>query len=176
MDIVFYKILMVLGTFFWVSSLYSKLTSFADFKTVIGNYDVVPLGVVPASAVIIICAEFMALVLLWLTPQWGGGASALLVLFYGFITAFNLLRGHVNYDCGCSWGARGANRITWNLVIRNIGLASIFALLLTPVGVRGMGLLDISNIIFAVVFVGLLTFAIGAMINNFEYQKDINHV
>ena len=101
---------------FFLSSTH-KTGDFAGFKRTLAAYGVVPAGLEPPVAVIVIVAE-AAVTLLDQTALAG-----LLLVAYAALIATNLLRGRDRIDCGCV-GVAGRNGLSWWLVGRNLVCAA----------------------------------------------------
>lgn len=107
-----------------------KTLNLGDFKKVIYAYDVLPRFMVPLFSYTLPILELVtgiALVLQFLTPVTELTAAAIFLTFV-FAISINLLRGRNEVSCGCFAGR--ADNISWNLVGRNLALAS-FSLLST---------------------------------------------
>jgi hypothetical protein len=107
----------------FTSALASKIRAFPRFVAAIADYRLLPAGLAPPAALLLVALEFAAVFTSLLVggPPAGGLAGGLLLLFAGAI-AINLLRGRDAIDCGCSL-AGGAQRLHWGLVARNLTLA-----------------------------------------------------
>jgi len=90
-----------------------KAQDFARFKRTIAGYGVVPAGLEPTIAVLVIVAE--TIVTLFDQIALGG----VLLVLYAALIARNLLRGHDAVDCGCV-GVAGRDGLSWWLVGRNL--------------------------------------------------------
>jgi uncharacterized membrane protein YphA (DoxX/SURF4 family) len=128
----------------------AKLAGLADFRLAVANYDIVPPGLVRATAVAVPAVEVAAggLLLFGILP---GVVSALLaVLLVGFSAAIavNLARGR-KFDCGCDGTA--PETISWRHVAANMLFAAVavaialfptpaLVLLAGPGGVYALGL------------------------------------
>jgi hypothetical protein len=73
-------------------------------------------------------------------------AGAVIVLLsYAAAMYFNLRRGNVLLDCGCSWGAR-RQPLRRALVIRNLCLALLALTMAVPAGARTLTTVDIISV------------------------------
>ena len=101
---------------FFLSSSH-KIGDFAGFKRTLAAYGVVPTGLEPPVAVVVIVAE--AAVTLFDQVALGG----VLLVLYAALIAANLLRGRDRIDCGCV-GVAGRDGLSWWLVGRNLVCAA----------------------------------------------------
>ncbi|WOF72652.1 hypothetical protein QMT40_000270 [Parvibaculaceae bacterium PLY_AMNH_Bact1] len=82
-------------------------------------------------------------------------ATMTLWVVYGTAIAVNLLRGHMELDCGC--GGIGADQqIHWGLVVRNGVLTVVTSLLLFPATGRALGWFDYATAGFTVLILLLI--------------------
>jgi uncharacterized membrane protein YphA (DoxX/SURF4 family) len=131
-----------------------KLSAATAFEEVVRDYRVLPAGVAPFAARLIILLE--AGVVLALTT--GIGPKAAAVLGIGLLAAYwsgmaiNLARGRRDIDCGC-FGPAGtggnAHTLSGWLLLRNLVLIALAALLLLPVAPRELVWLDLTTIAMA---------------------------
>ena len=134
-----------------------KLADRARFLAVLGNYDLVPAGLVPLAGMAIVAAEAAAALLLTLPPVRAHGACVAVALLaaYALAIAINLLRGRTRIDCGCLGFGRH-DRIAWTLVARNLALIALALALLLPASPRRLVALDVLTISASLVTVALL--------------------
>lgn len=128
-----------------------KATGFAEFAGVLRNYRIAPEAMVAPLAFLAIVIE-AALALGLLVPSVRAIAaigSAGLLSAYGLAMAFNIARGRVDIDCGCSFGA-SSDRLSWSLVMRTAILALVAILAAAPVSARSLGWADFA---FSALFV-----------------------
>ncbi|MBM4219837.1 MAG: methylamine utilization protein MauE [Gammaproteobacteria bacterium] len=137
---------------------------FADrvrFLAVLRNYELIPAGLVPLTAMVIVAAEAAAALLLVPPAVRGYGALAAVALLaaYAIAIAINLLRGRTRIDCGCLGFGR-QDRITWTMVARNLVLVALALALLLPASPRGLVALDALTISAGLVAMTLLAAAL----------------
>jgi len=134
------------------ASLLHHVRDLSRFRNAVAGYDLLPAPLVPV-AVVLMLIVFAAMVPLLLGAGWIAGTAAMagyaaFAFFAGFglMIAFNLWRGHVEMDCGCSWMA--SERISPFLVVRNAVLAAAaLAIVVEPSG-RALIWVDHINILF----------------------------
>lgn len=134
-----------------------KLADRARFLAVLGNYDLVPAGLVPLAGMAVVAAEAAAALLLTLPPVRAHGACVAVALLaaYALALAINLLRGRTRIDCGCLGFGRH-DRIAWTMVARNLALIALALALLLPASPRRLVALDVLTISASLVAVALL--------------------
>lgn len=112
------------------SAVLGKVRGFAQFTSVLRDYQILPAPcVVPAAAIVIIAEGFITLAI-WFSPLRASAVGVAIVLLasYALAIALNLWRGRREIDCGCSFGfgKGGAGEpISWILPLRNGLLASV---------------------------------------------------
>ncbi len=120
-----------------------KLADRGRFLAVLADYDLLPERLVPLAWVMVAAAEVVVVPLLaWPGFRTTGACLAVALLSaYAIAIAVNLLRGRTRIDCGClGFGRR--DRITWNMVARNLALVAPALALLLPEGQRELEALD----------------------------------
>lgn len=120
-------VLTVFLTVVLVGSAVHKARNVTNFADVIAAYDLAPARTSSWIAGFLLVAEFAAAALLALTPVAGAlGLAAAAAIFgvYAAAITVNILRGHVDIDCGCSWAGGGGARLTFWHVLR---AATLFA-------------------------------------------------
>ncbi len=126
---------------------------FADlhaFRFAVERYALLPESASRAVALALPPIEALAGALLLVPATRGSGAAvaAALVCFVTGAVVVNLVRGHVDIDCGC--GAAGdRRRLSWALVVRNAALTGVCALAGAPEAPRALVWLDAFTAIFA---------------------------
>lgn len=132
-----------------------KLRSREVFAATLGEYRLLPRGLVGLAAVGIGALELSAAAcLLWpATRAIGGAAGATLFVTYAVAIAINLARGRHDLDCGCGLQPRAIG--AW-MVVRNVVIAALLALLLLPGSGRALGIADFATIGAALIVAALL--------------------
>ena len=133
-----------------------KLSDFNRFEQVLRDYRLFPAPVNRPLAVIVPAIE-LTLALGWVSGQLlhiTAATSAALLASYAMAMAVNLARGRIYIDCGCGFGAVGAEEqpLSWSLVARNSFLIGLAILPLVPATGRDLGVAD-----YVVVFASLVT-------------------
>jgi len=141
-----------------------KLRHVTGFRQVLAGYRLLPPGLLPIAAVVVIGTEVLAAALLALVPTRPGGAAlaAGLLAVYAVALAINLLRGRTRIDCGCLPIGR-SDRIAWWMVGRNLGLIAIAVVAALPSSPRELVALDLLTIGGTVATVALLYTAVGRL-------------
>ncbi|WP_085314984.1 MauE/DoxX family redox-associated membrane protein [Derxia lacustris] len=117
-----------------------KLIDGAGFARTLADHQLLPDALVAPLARALPLAEIAAGTALLFGASHGAGlalAALLFALYTGALVA-NLLRGHVDIDCGCGWGptARQRGRLSWSLPLRNLVLLALLGLAALPVTAR----------------------------------------
>lgn len=102
-----------------------KLLNVADFQKAIRAYRLLPPAIAPSVSVVLPVVEIaagLALVCGVFRPLPQYAASGLFVVF-AIGVAVNLLRGNDRLACGC-FGSSG-KAVSWQIVMRNVGLIGI---------------------------------------------------
>jgi hypothetical protein len=147
-----------------------KLTGIAEFRAILGDYRIMPAGLVAPAAVGVGVIE-AGLGTGWLFAADKSAvaiATASLLLAYAAGIAVNLLRGRTHISCGCSFGraAGGDDLLSWGLVARNLVLVTGAALATLPVSARAFGGLDYFTLATALAAAVLLFAASNQLIRN----------
>src|SRR5437870_1480218 len=103
-----------------------KLRDLDRFRATLAEYRLLPAGLVPLAAALVVAVEVAAAGALLVPGARAAGlvvAAALLAL-YGAAIAINLARGRRDIDCGCA-GPAVRRPITGALVARNAALAAL---------------------------------------------------
>ncbi|MEX2126136.1 MAG: MauE/DoxX family redox-associated membrane protein [Woeseia sp.] len=159
-------------------ALWHKLRARSEFVTVVGDYRLMPAGIVPFAARSIMLLE--GLVLVGLTSGVGVRPAAVLALsllgLYWFAIAVNLARGRRDIDCGCL-GPSGRDsvrhRLSGWLLLRNGVLVGIAGLMLAPLSGRDLLWLDSVTIVPGVIVSVLLYFTTDRLIANRPILEDM---
>lgn len=132
-----------------------KLRAREVFAATLGEYRLLPQGLVGPAAVGIGALELAAAAcLLWPTTRAiGGAAGAALFVTYAVAIAINLARGRHDLDCGCGLQPRAIG--AW-MVVRNVVIAALLAVLLLPGSGRALGFADFATIGAALIVAALL--------------------
>ena len=157
------------GLMFLLASVH-KLTGFERFRTILGDYRIMPGILVPLVATAVPALE-VALGLAWLfgsEPRVAGLMTAGLLVLYTSAIALNLLRGRVHLSCGCGFGkaARGDEALSWWLVVRNAALLMAAVAATLPQSERSIGVLDYGLLVAALLGVVLLFSAANQLMRN----------
>jgi hypothetical protein len=102
-----------------------KLANLRDFQAAVANYEILPLGLVPAVAVSVPAGEVAAgvLLLLGVAPGIASAVLAALLVCFSAAIGLNLTRGRI-FDCGCG-GRAVPQLIGWRHVAVNLALAAL---------------------------------------------------
>lgn len=105
-----------------------KLTGRKDFRLAVANYEILPVGLVPAAAVIIPATEVTAglLLLLGVLPGVVAAILAALLVCFSAAIAVSLARGRT-FDCGCGSSGVAPQTISWRHVAVDTVLAAAAA-------------------------------------------------
>jgi Methylamine utilisation protein MauE len=127
----------------FLSAAAHKLRAPREFLATLRGYGIVPAGLAPAVAVLLVGTEAGVGAGLLAPATHGAAALAatLLLVVYGASIAFNLLRGRRDIDCGCTGPAARQPLSAW-LVLRNVCLAALGIAALLPGSGRPLGALD----------------------------------
>lgn len=135
----------------------TKVRAFSRFQSELSDYEIVPRGLVPVAASLILVLELVGAVATLVpgTRTFGAlGLFGLCVVFTAAVT-WNIRRGHTDIRCAC-FGAT-SQKLGWAIPVRNsfLGLALIWG------GLASAG--SASNASVASVVGTLLYMAIGAL-------------
>lgn len=135
----------------FLSAAAHKLRAPRDFLATLRGYGLVPNGLAPAVAGLLVGAELAAGagLLAPATQRMAALAATALLALYGAGIAINLLRGRSDIDCGCGGPAARQPLSAW-LVLRNAVLAALAIATLVPSSGRPLELLDAFTIAAAV--------------------------
>lgn len=102
-----------------LAAAWPKLRDREVFAATVDNYRLLPPAFVPAAASVLPIAEIAAALALLYAPTrlWGAAGAAALILLFAAAIAVNVVRGRVDFDCGCGGGDHP--RLSWALVARN---------------------------------------------------------
>ena len=163
------------------SAAWHKVKDRRAFVGALGSYDVLPQGLVPTVALLMIAAEVLTafLLLLPLTRAVGAVAAIGLLAVYTSAIGWNLWRGRLDMDCGCM-GA-GSKALSGWLVLRNLLVMGGSVPLLTTgdfvrkaatdVSVRILNVVDLVTIAGGVCALALLYLALDRLIANHLAQQ-----
>lgn len=163
----------------FVAGLAHKLRSPKNFIVVVRDYRIVPAGLAPFVAAMIMSLE--GLVLVGLISGTGLRTSALLaaglLAVYWLAMAFNLARGRNDIDCGCFGPAAGRasarQRLSGWLLARNAVLIGVAGLVLAPVSGRELIWLDMAGVVPGVIAATMIYFAADQLIANRSLVDDL---
>lgn len=138
----------------FVLTAFHKLRNLSAFRQVVIGYNVIPLKAAKLVSIVLPLAELLSAILLLWKPLFGFPALGGLLGIYALIMSFNIMRGHTQIDCGCSWGGAQSAfpSLTWAQVIRNVGLILILTLVLVPPSGRHLVFMDAVNLVLAIGF------------------------
>ncbi len=117
-------------------ALIGKLLSPARFADIIQGYRLLPNILVPIATYMVIGVEALGIILLVLQPVLAGVYVGTLLAFYTMAIGVNILRGKLDFDCGCVWSPSdktnqtNLSNLTW-LMTRNIVLIGVAFFLFT---------------------------------------------
>ena len=120
-----------------------KLRDLGRFRATLAEYRLLPAGLVPLAAALVVGAEAAAAGALLVpgTRATGLVSAATLLLVYGAAVAINLARGRRDIDCGCA-GPAVRRPISGWLVARNAALAAAALAAVAPVRPRPLVWVD----------------------------------
>lgn len=147
-----------------------KLSNVTQFKAAITAYQLIPDGLINATASILLVGELgIALMLLVTSTKQCAAISALLVLgVYFSVMAINISRGGKDIQCGCSVLTRETLLSYWHLA-RNAILMGLTVLILIPEADRALNWLDIVQIAAGVISLSILYLSVDALLSNRIY-------
>ena len=116
-----------------------KLQDLGRFQATLAEYRLLPAGLVPLVAALVVAVEMAAAGALLVPDARAAGlvSAATLLVVYGAAVAINLARGRRDIDCGCA-GPAVRRPISGALVARNAALATLALAGLVPVHPRGL--------------------------------------
>lgn len=137
------------------------------FAAAIEAYQLLPRGIAPVAAPLLIAGESAAAIGLLTVSlrQEAGLIAAALFVAYGAAIAFNLALGRREIDCGCHFG-RGDSRISSAQIARNALLALASLAAAAPISARALGLFDFLIIALAALASAALYAAFEAVAAN----------
>lgn len=144
-----------------------KLRHWAEFKTAVTGYEILPEGLVPVAAFGLTAIEVVLVISLLALPLAiapAFGAAGLFVA-YAIAMAIALGRGHRNLDCGCG-GLSSSQDISLSLIIRNGGLALLTLFAATPATLSGFIRMDWGTVLFVILFGAVSYAAVDTLLNN----------
>ena len=116
-----------------------KLQDLGRFRATLVEYRLLPAGLVPFAAALVVAVEVAAAGALLVPGARAAGlvSAATLLVVYGAAVAINLVRGRRDIDCGCA-GPAVRRPISGALVARNAALAALALAGLVPVHPRAL--------------------------------------
>lgn len=142
-----------------------KLSDPTRFRAAVAEYHLLPVALVPVAAVGLVALEATLVAALVIARSIGLAGSALVLMAYAGAIAVNLGRGRRDLDCGCL-GAGGREHISWWLVGRNLGLATVALAALRPVAARGLVWVDGLTVVGALVVAAFTWLAADGLLAN----------
>ena len=143
-----------------------KLSDFAAFRRILGDYEVLPERFVAPSARVVVVLE-ISLGVAWLVqvmPAVFITGTVLLLACYTCAIALNLVRGRVHISCGCG-GNDGQPVSVWMLP-RNLLLIAAAGFAGLPAGERAMGLVDGVTAAATLLILVLIDLAVSQLLAN----------
>lgn len=136
----------------FISSGVSKIMNFEKHIITIDNYKVLPQSLIPFLSKFEITIELFVSVLLYLGlfQKMAIMLMIFMLVVYSLAISVNLLKGRDDISCGCN-GVIGDHRISWWLVLRNLGFVVLGIWILSGVNTHGNvdflngGLFDLIN-------------------------------
>lgn len=124
--------MLMLFSFLFLSSAYSKLSNKNYFIKSIKEYQLLPLFLVKPAAFLIAVTEVFSgiMILIPKTHEVALFFMVLLLLSYSSAIGINLLRGRKYLDCGCN-GQDNRTPISVSLLARNVGLMVLSCVLIS---------------------------------------------
>src|SRR5439155_19636457 len=116
-----------------------QLQDLGRFRATLVEYRLLPAGLVPLAAALVVAVEVAAAGALLVPGARAAGlvSAATLLVVYGAAVAINLVRGRRDIDCGCA-GPAGRRPISGALVARNAALAALALAGMVPVHPRAL--------------------------------------
>ena len=151
----------------FVSASWHKLKSIAQMVSIVNNYRVMPFTV-SGSFVIAVAGVEMIVALLLVVPgsrQLGALLSAILLFIYAAAIGINLVRGRVDFNCGCS-GQSARKNIDSSLVWRNTVLIAVALYSVLPPTERALGLVDYAAMMLTTVLLILAYHTVEQLVIN----------
>lgn len=141
-----------------------KMKDISAFQSIINTYAVVPSGMVPAAALLVIVFELLALALLMFGDAAIAGLYvAFLLSGYAVLIAMNIAQGNNSIDCGCSW-IKSAS-LSPAYCYRNAVLAITALFLTVPANDRSLLALDFINAAFFAIATAGIYFLFDALLH-----------
>jgi hypothetical protein len=142
-----------------------KLRDLPRFVATLADYHLLPGGLVPAGAAVVVAGELGVAVALVVPGLRGAGllAAAVALLLYGGAIGVNLVRGRRHIDCGCA-GPAVRRPISGWLVGRNALLAGVALAGLVPVRARTLVWPDALTVLGATAVLAALYAAVDRML------------
>lgn len=154
-----------------------KLSNMGDFESAVAGYKLVPDWMTTLVAWFIPLMECSAGMLL-LVDSWrivGATCAILVVLIVTLAVISNLLRGHVDIECGCG-GVSGKSSLSWVLPIRNLVLILLAVISTGELEVRETQLLDYVSMIFSAFSMFLIYTTINQLTANHPLLASIKRI
>lgn len=137
-----------LAVLFLVAAVH-KLRDPARFRATLAEYHLLPPGLVPVGAIVLVVTEVgLAIALVVPCLRSASLAAAGVLSIYGGAMAVNLARGRRHIDCGCA-GPAARRPISGVLVARNAVLTSAALGGLLPVSARPLSWVDAVTVLGA---------------------------
>ncbi|MCB1692043.1 MAG: hypothetical protein KDI19_04710 [Pseudomonadales bacterium] len=153
----------------WLFASMHKLGEHGIFEATLADYQLLPTSLVRPVARLLAYTEG-CLAIAWIVraqPVYVVGISTALLSLYALAMGINIVRGRTGISCGCSFAATGEDaRLSWWLVLRNLGLVAVAFIALVPTTGRHLGAADYMVIVAALLACALLQVAIGQLRKN----------
>jgi len=124
--------MVMLFSFLFISSAYSKLSNKNYFIKSIKEYQILPVFMVKPAAILIVVVEMLSGLMVLIPKTHGIGLFFMMLLLVSYSSAIgiNLLRGRKYLDCGCN-GPDNRTPISVSLLLRNAGLMVLSCVLIS---------------------------------------------
>lgn len=143
LDPVIHMILIMAVALVFLNSAWHKLSSRSTFREQLADYHILPVRLLPVTALLLPALELVGIILFISTFTHAMGTTILvaLTLLYTAAIALNLYRGRTEMDCGC-FGGDMQQPISAQLLLRNMVLLGFILSTLLEVSARPLLWLD----------------------------------
>ncbi len=137
------------------------------FRSSVAAYRLLPKALIGTVTTLLPVCELLVAATLPVTSLKNTSAVIAVLIFgaYAVAMAVNIIRGHTQIDCGCSF-LQQTTPISWWHLARNAAMLSLALVILLPGAGRELGWLDIAQITAAVLTLGLLYLSVDALLSN----------
>lgn len=128
-ELIFLSIRIIISVIF-ISSSITKIFNMTSHIAKVRQYKIIPNKVVKTFSILETIIELIASILLIIGLYFKLSAFILIFLLvvYTIAISINLIRGNINFDCGCG-GIVGNHQLSWKLVMRNLLLGYLLYLI-----------------------------------------------